>query len=443
MFGLNTELECKFDFSNTGDDQVSQLLAITVLLIDEASMLDLDFWWKLGSIGSDIQNARRSGRRGPRPNFEDDFGDWHLILFGDFKQLPPCNGSPPFVIVESFHRIFDFEELDENRRVVADPQRVPEIENFHNVLGEISRGEITPSGHSFIIQAYVAGAGVSASNVDFEGSTAVFPKRRYRDRWNGIVIRRLARTHNHSLKIKGQCRAKGTRGQWYSKERTEMIRKRNRTQSLWTLHLAGDWNGEHVDKDPTAAPHLMRAMIVSNFDVANRFANGTQGRVLHWHPGSVARRKALAAGYKDLHIRFVKEVAYKTQPELQQVTDWMDVPARENTLTGRDGKSVLHQVPIVPAYALTVHKTQALSMKHFVQGCLEGFFAYGQLYVLASRMTDPALFRLIGLPPLDLLDEVAEAWQKQGLDVNKCFREACAITGEWEYKDATPGQQVL
>ena len=74
------------------------------------------------------------------------------------------------------------------------------------------------------------------------------------------------------------------------------------------------------------------------------------------------------------------------------------------------------RLPLVPCYALTVHKTQAnslllfhlsccarsqmlrarasslqaLSIRHLVLGCLEGVFAQGHVYVLVSRVTDPA-----------------------------------------------------
>ena len=44
----------------------------------------------------------------------------------------------------------------------------------------------------------------------------------------------------------------------------------------------------------------------------------------------------------------------------------------------------------------SVHKTQALSIKHLVLGSLEGVFALGQVYVLISRVTDPLNFCLIG-----------------------------------------------
>ena len=67
----------------------------------------------------------------------------------------------------------------------------------------------------------------------------------------------------------------------------------------------------------------------------------------------------------------------------------MDIGVRQETLTMMPGQPVLVQLPLIPAYALTVHKTQALSIKHIVRGCIEGVFAQGQVYVLISRVTDP------------------------------------------------------
>ena len=96
------------------------------------------------------------------------------------------------------------------------------------------------------------------------------------------------------------------------------------------------------------------------------------------------------------------------------------------------------QLTTQPAYCLTIHKVQAFTIRHDVNGCLEGMFALGQLYVLWSRVTDPKLFHAVGLPPADLLDEVAEAWAEAGLDVNACFAKAVSVTNEWQY-DASVG----
>ena len=60
----------------------------------------------------------------------------------------------------------------------------------------------------------------------------------------------------------------------------------------------------------------------------------------------------------------------------------MDIGVRQETLITMPGQPVLVQLPLIPAYALTVHKTQALSIKHVVRGCIEGVFAQGQVYVL-------------------------------------------------------------
>jgi len=44
--------------------------------------------------------------------------------------------------------------------------------------------------------------------------------------------------------------------------------------------------------------------------------------------------------------------------------------------------------------------------------------------------------RLRGLPPADILADVARAWQAAGLDVAECLQRATTVTNEWIY---TPG----
>ena len=129
------------------------------------------------------------------------------------------------------HSSFTFRVLRQNRRVVQDEARRQEIENFHQVLTDISYCRCTTVVREFIINAYVRGAqvgGGTSEHSPFEGNTAapndhklcgmllgtdlitnrtssdcwVFTKRRYRDAWNRAVTRRISHVHNHSLKIK-------------------------------------------------------------------------------------------------------------------------------------------------------------------------------------------------------------------------------------------------
>ena len=64
---------------------------------------------------------------------------------------------------------------------------------------------------------------------------------------------------------------------------------------------------------------------------------------------------------------------------MYQDIDHMDVMARQERINNVRGMPVLLQLPIVPCYALTIHKTQALSIKPLVSGCFEGVFAEGQV----------------------------------------------------------------
>jgi len=136
-------------------------------------------------------------------------------------------------------------------------------------------------------------------------------------------------------------------------------------------------------------------------------------------------------------VRFAKESALSTA-EMMPDVDFMDVTCRQETLVTIPGAPVLLQEPLVPCYGLTIHKTQALSLRHIVRGCLEGAFAFGQIYVLVSRVTDPKLLHLVGLPPMDLLSEIYAAWKAAGLDPVECLRRCATVTNDFVYHPGPP-----
>ena len=110
--------------------------------------------------------------------------------------------------------MFKFRSLRQNRRVRAaeehEPGKKEELDEFHDVLSDISWCRETAKVRKFIADAYVRGAAVgSAERAELEGSTAAFCKRRMRDRWNRIIVRRVGKTRAHTLKIKARVRARG------------------------------------------------------------------------------------------------------------------------------------------------------------------------------------------------------------------------------------------
>ena len=200
-------------------------------------------------------------------------------------------------------------------------------------------------------------------------------------------------------------------------------------------------------------------MLVANIDVENRFANGTQGRIVQWSPDlgiasapKLGKRKKLGpeddtprvtAGDAEVMVRFVHEHALREdRREWVSGVDFIDITPRSEEVPKAKGKPQMTQLQVIPANALTIHKVQALTIKNNVYGCLEGVFAAGQVYVLWSRVTNPLHFHLVGLPPLDMLDEVAQAWRDAGMDVDKCFKRAVDVTGDWMYTDAAQGEDA-
>jgi len=376
----------------------------------------------------------------------DDFGRAHLLLALDYKQLPPATSRPPLIAAdpEVLER-FEFRVLRENRRLTSseDPARQASLEQFHKTLEDIAMSEHTPAVEEFFVASYVRGAAVTQDSVGFEKSTACFTKRRYRDGWNRRVLQRSAAKYGRALRVKAVFGTRGADKQWIRESAAAEIRRSVRSQSLVTLRLAGQWS-EDAPVAPAMRPHFMRAMLVANIDVPNGFANGASGRIVHWGPEHVSgigeKGHSLLANVPGVQVRFHHEDSLQSGKSyyLPKV-DFIDLNPRAETVPTARGKPNMLQLQIQPGYAVTIHKIQALTIKHDVNGCLEGVFAHGQIYVLASRVTDPEHFHAVGLPPLDLLEPVARAWKAAGLDVDACFQKAASVTKEWVYTARADG----
>lgn len=54
----------------------------------------------------------------------------------------------------------------------------------------------------------------------------------------------------------------------------------------------------------------------------------------------------------------------------------------------------MKQIPVIPAYGLTIHKSQGMTLDSIVIDC-KNIFTYGQLYVGMSRVRDAKNMTLI------------------------------------------------
>ena len=179
-------------------------------------------------------------------------------------------------------------------------------------------GRPTQNVKDFIVEAFMRAAMSkampnTAKEVPVDGTTAVFTKWRYRNAWNRTVVRRIAKERKHTIKIKGVCKPRSAAGrQCFTDQQFERIRRRVRPQCLFNMNLAGDGHADAEDTPISGVQHLMRVMLVANLAVDQRFANGTQMRVLYWHPRRTDRRnKPLRATDPELLVRCAKEAALK------------------------------------------------------------------------------------------------------------------------------------
>ena len=122
LFEFDGEYKTKLDFAKV-QGKVADLMKTKVLLLDEISMIDVLAWQSICNVLSILADSRAE----PGP---DHLGAVHLLLFGDFKQLPPATSQAPFIIDPFVTRTFDFRMLAQNRRIVDDETRREELDFF-------------------------------------------------------------------------------------------------------------------------------------------------------------------------------------------------------------------------------------------------------------------------------------------------------------------------
>ena len=77
-------------------------------------MIDVDCWNAVAQAFSVIDHTKR-----PHERSGDAFGELHVLLFGDFKQLPPATSKPPFIMLDTVYNTFDFALYSEGFTQVA------------------------------------------------------------------------------------------------------------------------------------------------------------------------------------------------------------------------------------------------------------------------------------------------------------------------------------
>ncbi|WP_148239390.1 AAA family ATPase [Ruania zhangjianzhongii] len=311
------------------------LTGLDTLIIDEASMVRADLF--------DMLTAALE-RFGPRPGSQ--FGGVQLVLVGDLHQLPPVvtdreadyfstrYASPFFFSADSYRgELFPTVELTTVFRQAGD-------DRLTAILNALREGALL--GHAMAELN-------ERTDPEFQPPAG--------ELWLTLTpTNRLATSRN--------------------RQRLEQL---DTPEHLSTATRTGDLST--LDEPADATLHLKvgaQVMMLTN-DPADRWVNGTLGRIEHIDPGRGAGELSVVVTFTDGSAAEVgRNVWEATRPVL-------DGGALRHEVVG-----TFTQLPLRLAWAVTIHKSQGQTLDRVLVDLTGGTFSAGQVYVALSRCTSMA-----------------------------------------------------
>lgn len=311
-----------------------------VLIIDEISLMNADFFNLLDSLGRQIRKC---------PGL---FGGIQVIAVGDFFQLKPVNGAFVFTLPLWKDECFAHYNLTENMR----SRQSAHAEEWNHILSDVRYGVCTDRVKEYINKRM---------QVVPEGEPTVLSA--LNRKVNVINEERF----QEQLSINAQ------------KPQTEPV-------ALWKSSIS--FSGGSVQARAAAAANLKqnpphdneiklclgcRVVLTVNLDVRRGLANGSLGFVTgHAYDhdtGDDSTCKATAVYVKFDCMDAVVKIGYYTWED--NITDKFTV--------------YYSQLPLKMAWAINIHKSQGMSLDSVLVDLGSDIFADGMAYVALSRCRDP------------------------------------------------------
>jgi ATP-dependent DNA helicase PIF1 len=309
-----------------------------LLILDEVSMLQPELLEKLDIIGRKMRNQRS------KP-----FGGLQLLFIGDFLQLPPVTkGEEVRFAFESplwsslFHTSVELTEIHRQKDPV-----------FQQILREARIGKLSADSIS-ILQ--------SRMNMDWRSRkirpTLLFPRRAEVDLINDANLKALSGpryTYKASI-VTDENSSCGF----------------NQRDEAFQTYLAS------FDRDASYLPELVLTLGAQVMLIKNRNMEKIKNKTIEAISSLVNGSRGVITGFREdsLHtpiVEFMNGMKLEIKP-----TNWEmeDYPGVYRT-----------QVPLRPAYAITMHKSQGATLDCALIDIGDRIFEYGQAYVALSRVT--------------------------------------------------------
>lgn len=395
---------------------IQKWMKCEVLIIDEVSMLEREFFETLEYIARHIRNSNQP------------FGGIQLVLSGDFLQLPPV--SPSSISAQARDNRFCFQSrawLLANPKVcvLTKPFRQKNIE-FFKMLHEIRRGCLSTST---VARIYGMSSSSSLRFIDPSSVPDSSPARNE----GGVVKKELTpaspgpfRSSDGRPSVlltdsRGRPKPSVPGDYTFLRPRRAEVEKEN--QRFYAALDGPEYGyvGFHEGRGlfPSDLPRVLRlrkgcrVMLNKNLDVPAGLVNGTSGTVTGFYDCSLA-----APGSGIDHLSLVRRVCEGSLQERIKPHTFLPIvtimmhhpgeptvsrqlivePAEWTEIEGDEQVSRTVQLPLVIAFSITIHKCQGMSLT-WVDIDLSRSFEAGQAYVALSRCTDLEGVRINGFHP--------------------------------------------
>jgi ATP-dependent DNA helicase PIF1 len=313
-----------------------------ILIIDEVSMMSQKLFEMLDAIGKHM-------RRNSRP-----FGGIQLIFSGDFYQLPPVgNKDEPETCRFCFEsplwfEIFPFENHIQLTKIYRQSDVI-----YQNILNQIREGRIKRSSNETLINI----VGKELPNDLLVKPTKLYPTRNKVESINREEMEKLMDEEEHIFEIKYH-------DDLPINSKKELILRSQFTKEQIELeikYLKSNLRCDDIIKLKKGA----QVMCIINMELAPSYmlCNGSQGVI---------------SGFQTLLGKVLPIVKWNDGKET--VMPYNTWPSENIPGVG------VSQIPLILAWALTIHKAQGATLDVAEVDVGSGIFECGQTYVALSRV---------------------------------------------------------
>tara|TARA_B100001769_G_scaffold227289_1_gene188789 strand:- start:2400 stop:3761 length:1362 start_codon:yes stop_codon:yes gene_type:complete len=322
--------------------------SLKCLIIDEVSMMSLKILLILDKIGRKYYN---------KPNIP--FGGLQLIFSGDFYQLPPIksNDSEKEASMFCFEHPLWYEIFPINNQIVLKSIFRQDEKEFLKVLKYVRRGKITPITKQILEKRVFTSEQINKFKQD-NVITIISPYKKDTDNINTLEYNKLS--NNLEKRLYNIKYLKGSRKTdlCIENDMYKLLIESNKSLKNDYEFLANNIMGYKI-LELKIGTHVMCIANIS-FDNTIQIANGSQGIVVGFT--------------NDLPLVKFNNII---EPILINYYNW----------SSETNKNVsVSQIPLIYAWAITIHKSQGISLDSAIMDIGNKIFEYGQTYVALSRV---------------------------------------------------------